>query len=275
MACHVCQATTVDANICVTHVLELEVELRDLAGRVVGDNGRELDSLPTELETTASRQARLSTGGPRARSSETPLPYHPTASSVANSLRGTLLLAIGTVAGQRQLDKPAETVSTTEMADWLYLNIGEIAQAEAAGDLWRALTTAASRPRRVIDRPPPKRYVGPCDKCFRDLYVPAVVHSVDYMVDCQTPGCGARYQMNERRAWLLEQAYDRLLTAAEMSRAIRQLVPGDGATIDPSLIRKWAQRGRLTRYLPHPKDDRKRPRYRVEEVIHLARETRP
>lgn len=271
MACHICQAPVNGLNLCAQHVAELETELRDLAGKAVGQDGRKLDSLVAELETTHSRQARLSSGGPRAQSAETPLPYHPTASSVANTLRGTLLLAISTLASQRQIDKPVETASTAEIADWLYLHIGDIAKVEAAGDLWRSLTSSTARPRRIIDRPPSRRYVGPCDECGRDLYVPAVRHGGHDTVRCQTPGCGAEYPMEQRRVYLLEQAYDRLLTAAEMSRAIRNLLPGDRLSIDPPLIRKWAQRGRLTKYLPHPKDERKRPRYRVEEVIHLAR----
>jgi hypothetical protein len=74
----------------------------------------------------------------------------------------------------------------------------------------------------------------------------------------------------ERRTWLLEHAVDQLRTAAELSRELPWI---GGVTIDRKLINQWAVRGRITKFLPHPRDPHGRARFRLGEVLERARET--
>jgi hypothetical protein len=119
---------------------------------------------------------------------------------------------------------------------------------------------------RTIDRAPDMRCLGPCDVdgCVAWLYVP--VHAdIAY---CPSPDCDAQYRVEDRRAWLLEQTVDRLMTAAEIARDLPWIA---GTKIDRKLINKWSSRDKITRYDPHPTDKRHAPRFRVGEVIDRIR----
>jgi hypothetical protein len=260
--CTVCTRPCSGAWLCRSCTDQLVTELRQVPGLV------------RELTITLTRQARVGgRNGPR--SSERPLVFHWGASVDLESLRDGLAMWCSTIAEQRGIQVDADR-TPTDLARWLTRWVGEAAQhpdaAELHGDVL-ALTRAA---RKTIDLAPQLRYVGPCDGhrasvqpaahngCQLDLYVwPSATVAI-----CATEGCGAEYLLEHRRGWLLEQAYDRLLTAAEMSRAIRELVPGQEIT--PNRISQWAARGRLTKYLPHPRDPHHRVRFRVQDVIEAA-----
>ncbi len=93
--------------------------------------------------------------------------------------------------------------------------------------------------------------------CGTDLYaMPG-----DTQVTC--PACGARYDVAERRAWLLDAAEDRLATTTEIARAITTLA---GQDLTTERLRQWAARGRLTVRARTPDD---RPLYRVGDVLSL------
>jgi hypothetical protein len=78
------------------------------------------------------------------------------------------------------------------------------------------------------------------------------------------------YEVEARRIWLLEAAVDQLRTAAELSRELPWI---GGVTIDRKLINQWAVRDRITKFLPHPRDPHGRTRFRLGEVLDLARQT--
>jgi len=225
---------------------------------------RAVPELVKQLEITLTRQARVGErNGPRG--AETPLAYHLRASVDLESLRDGLWMWAEAVGDRRGVEVDAER-SAAALATWLLRWAGEVAQhpdvAELHGDIL-AMTEAA---RRTIDLPPQRHFVGPCDDCGADLYCGPQARDVT----CRTPDCGATYPIAERRIWLLEQAVDHLRTAAELSRELPWI---GGVVIDRKLINQWAVRGQATRYLPHPRDPRGHPRFRVGEILELARQT--
>lgn len=179
-----------------------------------------------------------------------------------------------------------------DMARWLLARIQRIRMHEAADELWRDFcgkpetitdpatgkTTGtryglAERLRRATDRQTERWYAGPCgadlasdqhggyanQSCAGELY--AQPHAAQ--VTC--PHCHTRYDMAERRAWLLQHAEDHLLSATELARVLTRL----DAPITPATIRGWRHRGRI---IPHAEDTRTGkavPLYRVGDILDI------
>ena len=121
--------------------------------------------------------------------------------------------------------------------------------------------------RRMVDRPADKWFAGPCDTCERDLYAKVGAASVE----CAE--CDLVYDVDARRVWLLEQAQDRLLTAAELARAVSWL---GTEPLTGERVRKWAQRGRITArgHVMHRGNEI--PTYLVSDAVELlAQDARP
>jgi hypothetical protein len=277
-ACSVCTQPT-DLRLCSSCLGQLTADLRSLLPHWErrGDDLERVPGLIEDLEVTLTRQARIGERhGPR--SAELPLPYHLAASVDLETLRDGLGMWCKTIATHRGVTVDAEQ-EPAALTMWLLRWTGEIARHDDAGELFGDITAMIRAGRRTVDLPPERKYVGPCDGhqatteleayCGQDLYVTVRPGQLPEHVTCATDGCGARYPMQARRVWLLEQAYDRLLTAAEMSRAISELIPGK--PISPNRIAQWAARGKITKYLPHPKDPHKKPRFRVEDIIVMVR----
>lgn len=156
--------------------------------------------------------------------------------------------------------------SVEDLSKWLLRWVGAAAQLNYAADYLTELDNAIKGAQRTIDRAPDMRCLGPCDVdgCVAWLYVPAGAD----IARCPSPDCDAEYRVEDRRAWLLEQTVDRLMTAAEIARDLPWIA---GTKIDRKLINKWSSRDQLTRYDPHHADKRQSPRFRVGEVIDRIR----
>jgi len=239
-----------DVSLCRSCVEDLLVELRSV------------DWLTRQLTVTLTRQARVGErNGPR--SADRPLPYHHGASVDLESLRDGLAMWAREVADRRQvtLDAPH---TPQGYARWLLRWPSELASHPDAAELHGDITGLTRAARRTIDRHPDMRFLGPCDHCGTDLYAP--VHADT--VACLEEGCDATYPIPERRAWLLEQAADQLRTARQLAYELPWIA---GVTITAERIGMWAARGKVTRYLPHPQDERQASRFRVGEIIEHAR----
>jgi hypothetical protein len=267
--CAACTRPCTDTTICQSCQDDLAVELRTVPWLV------------EQLEVTLTRQARVGErNGPR--SAERPLVFHLNASIDLEALRDALTMWARAVAQQRQIRVDAAR-DPIALSRWMLRWMGAIATHTDAAELHGDITGMIRSARQTIDRPAERRYIGPCDDCHSDLYVvdhgngrlPDTV-TCRAMVDREdgTHGpCAAAYPMAERRAWLLEAAMNQLLTPAEITRAIGELLPNKRITAN--LISQWAARGlrikgdrrQLTPYAPHPQDVHKRTRYRVEEVV--------
>lgn len=259
--CAACSRPVSDARLCRSCLDDLKAELRQVPW------------LTEQLTITLTRQARVGTRNGR-RGTETPLVFHLAASVDLETLRDGLSMWCHAVAQQRGVTVDAAH-DPVEYAAWLLRWAGEVAQHENADELLGDILAMTKAARRTIDLAPDLRYVGPCDGhraiepdtigCGKDLY--ASLNA--FTVTCHTDSCTAEYNIETRRIWLLEQAVDQLRTTTQLSRELPWIA---GVVISAKLIGMWAARGKLTKYLPHPHDTRQATRYRIGEVIELARE---
>jgi hypothetical protein len=218
--------------------------------------------LVEQLGVTLTRQARVGQrNGPR--SAETPLPFHLRASVDLETLRDGLGMWALAVAERRGVALDAAATPAT-LAAWLLRWAGEVAQHPDAAELHGDVLAMTEAARRTIDLPPQKHFVGPCDDCGEDLYCGPSAK----VVACRTEGCEFSAEVESRRIWLLEAAVDQLRTAAELSRELPWI---GGVTIDRKRINQWAARGQVVKYLPHARDPHGYPRFRVGEIIDMAR----
>lgn len=296
--CTVCSRPAPDARLCSGCLDALKVELRALLPHwenrarwdMASGPRRELvPGLIAELDTTLTRQARIGErNGPR--STETPLPYHAAASVDLETIQTTLAMWCLDIVTKRGI-KPPPAWDSVELAKWLLRYPTEAAQLEDAAELFENIHAMTKAARRTIDLAPDRRFLGPCDECGSELYIWCTPNRIPETVHCATEECSFSARVEERRGYLLEKAGNQLLTAAEMSRAIVELVPGQTRKISANTISQWASRGlsttkgreTLTKFRHHPKESDcrcnplanppepcRRPRFLVSEVLRFA-----
>lgn len=224
---------------------------------------RQVPWLAEQLVITLTRQSRMGDrNGPR--SCETPLVFDPRASVDLETMHVDLARWARTVAEHRgvRVDAPPTPLG---LSKWLLRWNGAAAQHPDAADYADQIAAMVRAAEHTIDRAPDMRCLGPCDidGCEAWLYVGMYAP----IVTCPNPECGAEYRVEERRAWLIEQSVDQLRTAAQLARELPWIA---GIAIDRKRINRWSSDGRVTRYLPHP-DDPRAPRFRIGEIVDLAR----
>lgn len=151
---------------------------------------------------------------------------------------------------------------TIALAVWLGGHLESVRQDEAGGELCDELADAVGRARHATDRAGSRVYLGPCDCTLpgerqMDLYA-APHHDRS---TCRA--CGKVWDVAERRARMLEQADDLLLTGEVATRALPGLID-EALTFET--LRTLRRYHGLDWYEPHPDDPNKRPRYVVREI---------
>jgi hypothetical protein len=227
---------------------------------------RDLSALPwllKDLRVTISRQDRIGdTSGPSG--AETPLPLRLDPVEVKRDLHATLAAWAQHIAGKFDGLPPGVIWTEIRLAAWLIGHFGAILTDVSAGQLADEIGYARMSVQRCIDQPPEKVFVGPCDDCGRDLYA----NPRKAEVECRNPDCLRVYDITKRQDWLLSLAEDQLMTATALTRAIVGLL---AVPLTASMVRNWANRGKLTPHPPLP--DRPRdPVYRVGDVLNLLPE---
>lgn len=113
--------------------------------------------------------------------------------------------------------------------------------------------------RRLVDRPGPKVYTGPCGavvddvECFEELWA----GEGDVQIHCRV--CGTTWNIQDRRDTALAAIGDQVTTAEHLSRALTNL----DVHITRHDIRNWWGKGLITRCL----DEHGRSFYRVGQVL--------
>lgn len=228
-----------------------------------------LSELADEIETTTARLDRI--GGSRdsrsTRSDENPLPVNLRASDLGAWVRTLLVRWCALAATERGLAQPWDTFQA--MTGFLAGHVDWFRHRPDGPALLEEVLLAAKAVVRLIDRPEPTWFAGPCWAATTDHLGPKVCGAELYakasagFVEC--PACGAQHDVAVRRRWLLEEAEDRLAHAALIARALTTL----GAYVAVGTIYSWASRGRLT---AHGQDVSRRPQYRIGDVLDLIRD---
>ncbi|WP_127572756.1 hypothetical protein [Georgenia faecalis] len=239
-----------------------------------------LPDLMAELETTITRQLRMSGNGAV---TDDRLPFNAEASERAWVLRQTLLVWADELARQRREvcprcdgepgdEDPAlcegcegrgtvgvATPDTwpkvrdafTAWADWMTTT-------EAGAQAIDEILDAHHHALRAIDRPADRTYAGPCPTCHGDIYgVPG-----NAWVRCTT--CGTELDAVDARQVMLDKLATMALPAPDAARAASLLT---GVPVTAAQIRKWKHRGTLT---PASVNVAGQPMYDLEHVVRLV-----
>lgn len=252
-----CARPAPDSTICRTCFDELQSALRTVCEPHVNERGSDMPLLADELRTTTARLDRIHAGGIGVivRGAEKPLPWREHAAEAAYVLTSTLAAWVHEIAGYRGLTADVEPTAES-YARFLLRWLGAVASYEYGAKAVDELTYAIRQAWRAVDRPADRWYAGPCgyDGCEEEIYA----RPETMKVHC--PGCGLVWDVADRRTFLLRSAQDYLLTAAEMSRALPNLL---GRPLTSAMIRGYAHRGTLARHGYNKEGD---PLYRVRDV---------
>lgn len=248
----------------------------------------DLKSVPAllrDLEVTICRQDKL-TDPTRRAGTERPLPLRLGPMEARRDLAATLDTWARHTA--QRIGAVAPPPDARACAVFLRLHARDVQTDVKAGDLADEIGYAVITARRATDKAMQHVYVGPCtrplneaerayrarlneaggrqpvDICGHDLYA----HPRADDAECQAEGCDAVYPVVARREWLLEQVEWQLATAADISRALPDLL---GVKVTTAMIRGWARYGKVHQH--DAREDRPRePLYAVGECIAVAKQ---
>lgn len=239
----------------------------------------------SDLETTLTRQDRVSSGTGGRGNAETPLPVNLRASEVGTRLRNTLSTWVRVLIDERGMTveeafphtvtrpegpvcggngtwclhtscraillAPAREATEAEMARFLHRHLPWAAHREWAPEAFDELSRCAVDLARAIDSPPPMISLGTCesDGCDGELRA----HQEATFTKC--PKCREPYDIAKRKDQLLQKADHLRRNAASIARI---LTAATGTELPVKKVYNWVQRGNL---VPVGKDDSRRPLY--------------
>jgi hypothetical protein len=223
-----------------------------------------LASLPVlldELDTTITRQSRMTADQGGSRATERPLPFAYEASKAHAALAESLARWAGAYGVARFGTGIARSGAPRACARFLAAMLPAVCRHPDAGQMLNELGRHAERAKRMIDRPPDVVFVGICSAggCDRDLYAQVEAPTIT------CPQCGTRHDVAVRREIMLRAVQDELATTVEIVRAVAAYGPDD-AVLRVATVSKWRQRGRL---MVKGVSRRGEPLYRVGDVLDL------
>jgi hypothetical protein len=157
--------------------------------------------------------------------------------------------------GWRRINQDA-TPSLAYLARWLERRTHTIAGDEAAKECHDDMVDLTDRIKRVINRPNPPKFCGPCPTLLTDEERAKLVGGGEEdREECHTrlyakpkadrvtcPTCHLEYETKDVQAWHYEQSGDRLFTIREL---VDFVLPRLGEPISQQLLYKWAKIGAL------------------------------
>lgn len=211
-----------------------------LCDTCLGAISRSLGDVPwlvEQLEVTITKQ-RASGASEGGRDASTPVPFHIAAAKVQNSLRVALVKWVRFCVEESVRHSspgpawPADNL--VSMSRWLMWRVDGLSFNDLGTEAHDEITDAVAACWHIIDRPPERRYAGPC-ACGRDLYHKPGADKATCTL------CGSTYDVAALYAWMKSQVRGKLVTAREGSALLSRFdMETKQATID-----KWRERGRL------------------------------
>lgn len=240
----------------------------------------EVPSLAEDLELARTRQVRLGGGKVGGRGTETPLPYNERASEVAAALQAvlngwarTLVSTVQKLHGPACLDCEHPTCTYLDLgraphhhpahaAHWLHRHADALIRHQDGVKALEDILTAIRNSRRAIDRAPDSMYAGPCSACDGDLYARPGAAAVTCRWCRDDDDRPLRYEVADRRTYMLHALEEYELTAPEVARALTSLI----RPIKPALLHTWVARQKLQ---PVGLNEAGRMLFRVGDVVDL------
>jgi hypothetical protein len=210
---------------------------------------RDLGDVPAivaELDTTLAKQGRIGGGGSAGLARER-MPLQADAMDPIWVLGNVLTTWARDVCGDDYMPS-ASTKPPAVMAAWLLLSeIPTIRKHPACEELLDEITDAIRLARRTVDRPADREFVGPCngvvpDDTGRDVLCTEDLYARRGAAEVRCQVCGETHDVAQRRAWLLDQAADRLFTVREAAQMMGDV---GGIRVTEAAIRGYIFRGRI------------------------------
>lgn len=241
-----------------------EVDVRRLA-----EDARTAAVLHEDLTLALIRKGR---GGERVAGSSSGAPVPDDDVMEARSaIRSTLVALVRMIADERGAHLPADAI--TELGAYVAHHAPWLAAHGAAGEHSRDLRDIASDPRtRRLAYPSgsDRLYIGDCPLTVADLDgVESVcgerlyAYGAQPFVQCS--GCGTE----ETIEWWQHQIVGEATRLVDAYAGAAELAMRHARPVDPALIRKWAQLGKVQRC---GQDDKRRTLYDVDELRAYARQ---
>jgi hypothetical protein len=217
-----CDRPVVEGHICMACTTRLE--------RALGD----VPALWDELDIVLTRQARYNAteGRPGA---ETALAFNQRASDTGTALRNILNTWCRLIGDERGRQLPHDDHPAT-VAKWLLHHVPWIRHHRAGADCVEEILSVVNDTRRLVDRPAPRVYAGPCTECGGGMYAKPDAA----VVWCRA--CGLEHSPTDMWLWMWQESQDKLVTAREAVILLGRM----GYQIPQKTIEKWKHRGRLT-----------------------------
>lgn len=211
----------------------------------------------------------------------TPLPYHPEASKLYSDTSSAILRFLGQWSQSRPnpiggiiLANENTHLSTKQAAKHLSNHTHDLRLFTETAEFIEVLDERYSRIKRIIDRPPPKWYIGKCSaevgesRCKNEIYA----STNKGFVTCSD--CGTRHDIEQRRHDLIEKAKTLSVTATEAANAIHYWtdIPVGTTRQLMNRIAQWAKRGRLVERGHIMERGHLRPIYTLGDILNLLTE---
>ncbi|QFG09099.1 helix-turn-helix DNA binding protein [Mycobacterium phage ThulaThula] len=270
-ACQVCEGRA-QLFLCLTHITQLRDTLRDLpwwlerldeavVGQVrLGDPGRrgtkshELDAYSGP--DGAEKLAQALRDGRFRRSAVLALGrVNPKASRLRDRAHNELVTWVRHLCETRGAPVPRD-ITTQGLARWLGKHVQAIAADEAAKECHNAVVDLTERIRRVVNRPEPTEYCGPCQHVFTDEQrTERIAASLEDRPECRVqlyakrgarrvmcPECKTEHDVEALQEALLAEADEYSFSISDLSDFI---LPKLGMEIQRRTLQRWAKSGEL------------------------------
>lgn len=170
-------------------------------------------------------------------------------------------------------------MTAPDLALALAASVGIVAKHESAGACYHDIHHVVDQIERLINRPPPARFLGPCrtptdqshDKhCTQQHPHPCGIALQAKIGDTETtcPTCHTHYNIDRLLQQQLDDTDDMSFTLSQLYKTI---LPVNREYVPLSTLRHWIARGRL---VPTGHDTTGEPRYLLADVREL-RDTKP
>lgn len=248
-----CSKPVTDADVCSDCARKLD--------RALGDTRWVLAQLDLVITRQTAKQPHV--GGA---SREQPLPYAPRASDLRWALENTITTWARVIHEEKPTPLP-DVASVGLLAAWMTGHVEWLRHHPAAVEAVEEITSIVGQGMRAVDVRPNLLYAGPCSiedgpkVCGHDLYA----DPMSAVVICSA--CDRRYDVAQRKEWLMDTARDHLATATEASRLCWTL---KGDLVTTAMIRGYVRRGKLASHATRSENGRDVALYRIGDVLDAA-----
>lgn len=262
-----CPVPVDSTTLCNEHHTKLVAALKEVPGYV-----EELATTTTKVVAYDSRR------GPRSPSRERPMPLNIKASETGRNYADTLTSWARQAADQ--VGEPVIHPRPEAAAGYIrtHLQSGRLNGWDEAGRFLDWLLGQEQIILRIIDRPAPRWYAGPCPsltwneqaraitECGADLHA----NTASGIVRCKN--CGTEHDIDDRRDFLIARLDDQIATVPDLVEAIQRFT-NDTRKEDTllNLIYQWNRRNRIIPVRHIVRGTKRHPLFRIGDVLALLK----